>query len=198
MCLASCLRTTAAASSFQGKWPKVPFSAGANFESDYPYLLTDGIYPEWALFVKAFPQTPDQIKSKFSKLQEGARKDVERAFGVLRKRFAALRSPCMKKSYDKMCKMMDCMIHIHNFIIAWNQDHDRQDFVTVTENDLQAQEEEQAVLNPVEEEDETTEEANPVVGTEGIDRLLAFYDADAHHELRDGLVDHVRSMFAEE
>jgi hypothetical protein len=47
------------------------------------YYLTDGIYPEWAAFMKtiSLPQTNKQ--KLFAKFQEGVRKDVERAFGVL-------------------------------------------------------------------------------------------------------------------
>jgi len=46
------------------------------------YYLTDGIYPKWSTFVKAYPYPTDPKEKKFKKLQEGARKDVERAFGV--------------------------------------------------------------------------------------------------------------------
>ncbi|XP_042448221.1 uncharacterized protein LOC122032949 [Zingiber officinale] len=47
------------------------------------YYLTDGIYPEWATFVKAFRCPEDPKRRLFKERQEAARKDVERAFGVL-------------------------------------------------------------------------------------------------------------------
>ncbi|KAK1685859.1 hypothetical protein QYE76_046707 [Lolium multiflorum] len=48
------------------------------------YYLADGIYPKWATFVKTIssPVLPKEVE--FVKEQEGCRKDVERAFGVLR------------------------------------------------------------------------------------------------------------------
>ncbi|KAK1425747.1 hypothetical protein QVD17_21102 [Tagetes erecta] len=59
----------------------------------YGYYLTDGIYPKWAVFVKAYlyPTEPKEIR--FKRVQEGARKDVERAFGVLKSKWAILSRP---------------------------------------------------------------------------------------------------------
>nr|GEY83761.1 protein ALP1-like [Tanacetum cinerariifolium] len=47
------------------------------------YYLADGIYPQWATFMKSFTVANDAKHAYFKKRQEGARKDVERAFGVL-------------------------------------------------------------------------------------------------------------------
>nr|GEU33830.1 ribosomal protein [Tanacetum cinerariifolium] len=47
------------------------------------YYLADGIYPRWASFVKSFTIARDEKCAVFKRRQEGARKDVERAFGVL-------------------------------------------------------------------------------------------------------------------
>nr|GEV29209.1 hypothetical protein [Tanacetum cinerariifolium] len=47
------------------------------------YYLADGIYPEWASFVKSFTAATDSKHTYFKQHQESARKDVERAFGVL-------------------------------------------------------------------------------------------------------------------
>ncbi|GJT08769.1 ALP1-like protein [Tanacetum coccineum] len=54
---------------------------GVGFEKGY--YLADGIYPQWATFVKSFTVANDAKHSYFKKRQESARKDVERAFGVL-------------------------------------------------------------------------------------------------------------------
>ncbi|XP_071741455.1 uncharacterized protein [Rutidosis leptorrhynchoides] len=50
------------------------------------YYLTDGIYPEWATLVKSFKSKPTLEAAKFKRFQEAARKDIERAFGVLQGR----------------------------------------------------------------------------------------------------------------
>ena len=47
------------------------------------YYLADGIYPSYSTFVKIIHNPVRPAKKYFAKKQESARKDVERAFGVL-------------------------------------------------------------------------------------------------------------------
>nr|GEV98973.1 hypothetical protein [Tanacetum cinerariifolium] len=51
------------------------------------YYLADGIYPEWASFAKSFTVATDPKHTHFKHRQESARKNVERAFGVLQGRW---------------------------------------------------------------------------------------------------------------
>ena len=59
------------------------------------YYLADGIYPSWSTFVKTIRRSVISTakQSHFATMQEAQRKDVERAFGVLQKRFAIVRGP---------------------------------------------------------------------------------------------------------
>ncbi|XP_022024556.2 uncharacterized protein LOC110924885 [Helianthus annuus] len=66
-----------------GTVPKCPFYVN-NHLYKRGYYLTDEIYPTWSVFVKSFSY-PHIVKEKKFKRQHGAaRKDVERAFGVLK------------------------------------------------------------------------------------------------------------------
>ncbi|GKE83029.1 zinc finger, CCHC-type containing protein [Tanacetum coccineum] len=47
------------------------------------YYLVGGIYPAWFTFVKSFSVARDEKSLKFKRVQEAARKDIERAFEVL-------------------------------------------------------------------------------------------------------------------
>jgi hypothetical protein len=47
------------------------------------HYLVDGIYPQWATFVKAISFPQGYKRKHFATAQESARKDVERAFRVL-------------------------------------------------------------------------------------------------------------------
>ena len=47
------------------------------------YYLADGIYPDWPAFVKSVRHPMERKTQRFAAVQEGARKDIERAFGVL-------------------------------------------------------------------------------------------------------------------
>nr|GEX37264.1 putative nuclease HARBI1 [Tanacetum cinerariifolium] len=65
--------------------PVLPYVVnGVGYENGY--YLADGIYPQWSTFVKSFTVVNDAKYAYFKKRQEGARKDVERAFGVLQGR----------------------------------------------------------------------------------------------------------------
>ncbi|GJS85681.1 ALP1-like protein [Tanacetum coccineum] len=62
------------------------------------YYLVYGIYPELAPLVKTIPEPADDDHKRilFNEKQESARKDVERAFGVLKKKWAILANPSCK------------------------------------------------------------------------------------------------------
>ncbi|GJR05585.1 ALP1-like protein isoform X1 [Tanacetum coccineum] len=47
------------------------------------YYLADDIYPQWASFVKSFTVASSEKNVLYKQKQEGARKDIERDFGVL-------------------------------------------------------------------------------------------------------------------
>ncbi|GKE91022.1 ALP1-like protein, partial [Tanacetum coccineum] len=74
-----------------GSAPEIPFVAnGVTYRSGY--YLVDGIYPELAPLVKMIPEPSDDDHNRilYKQKQESARKDVERALGVLKKKWAIL------------------------------------------------------------------------------------------------------------
>ncbi|KAL7582995.1 uncharacterized protein LOC111903065 [Lactuca sativa] len=68
----------------------------------YGYYLVDGIYLEYAVFVKSFTASHGSRRKKFKRAQERARKDVERAFGVLNKRWFILKKPAAYLGEEKL------------------------------------------------------------------------------------------------
>ncbi|GJY44573.1 ALP1-like protein [Tanacetum coccineum] len=68
-----------------GRAPDVPFVAN-NVLYKRGYYLTDGIYPQWSVLIKSIknPGTHDHKRILYKTKHEAARKDVERAFGVLK------------------------------------------------------------------------------------------------------------------
>ncbi|XP_047320477.1 uncharacterized protein LOC124924489 [Impatiens glandulifera] len=65
-------------------------------------------------------QTPKE--KLFAKHQEAARKDVERAFGVLQARFAIIRKPSLAWNRDVISKIMMACIIMHNMIVEDERD----------------------------------------------------------------------------
>ena len=58
---------------------------------DWMYFLVDGVYLCWSIFVKTNHHPTTQAETKYAKRQEHVRKDIERCFGVLVKKFGILK-----------------------------------------------------------------------------------------------------------
>ncbi|XP_071700097.1 uncharacterized protein [Rutidosis leptorrhynchoides] len=96
--------------------PLAPFEVNGNQYTKGNYLA-DGIYPDWATLVKSFACPTDDPRIKFTRFQASARKDVERALGVLQGRFHILSLAARTMSVNKMRRVMDCCIILHNMIL---------------------------------------------------------------------------------
>ncbi|XP_057773379.1 uncharacterized protein LOC131021087 [Salvia miltiorrhiza] len=81
------------------------------------YYLCDGIYPEWRCFVKSPSMATNPKEARFKKMQESARKDVERAFGVLQARWGIIRCPARNWYVEHLKDIMLCCIILHNMIV---------------------------------------------------------------------------------
>ncbi|GJX01900.1 ALP1-like protein isoform X1, partial [Tanacetum coccineum] len=81
------------------------------------YYLADGIYPQWTNFVKSFMVANDTKHAYFKRRQEGARKDVERAFGVLQGRWGIIQQPARAYEVNTIRRIMYSCIIMHNMIL---------------------------------------------------------------------------------
>nr|GEU84690.1 hypothetical protein [Tanacetum cinerariifolium] len=81
------------------------------------YYLADGIYPEWASFVNSFTVATDPKHTYFKQRQESARKDVERAFGVLQGCRGLIQQPARAYEVNTLRRIMYAGIIMHNMIL---------------------------------------------------------------------------------
>ena len=147
-----------------------------------PYYLADGIYPEWAVFVKSI-RAPQSAEHKLFSEQEGARKDVECAFGILQSRFCILRQPARLYEQGDLENIMLACIILHNMIIEDEKDIEDDSF------DLN--------------EEATTSTVQPSTITQGHDpameevlqRDTEIRDREAHRQLQSDLIDHIWQKF---
>lgn len=96
--------------------PDVEFKVNGNAYT-MGYYLADGIYPDYATLIKTM-KAPSSPKEKlFAKRQEAVRKDVERAFGVLKKKFAILQIGTRLHYLEDLSNVMLACIIMHNMII---------------------------------------------------------------------------------
>ncbi|KAL6178744.1 hypothetical protein ACLB2K_050262 [Fragaria x ananassa] len=100
----------------EGRAPPVNFRVN---DHDYKmgYYLADGIYPSWSTFVKTIPYPQGEKTKNFANAQEGCRKNVERAFGVLQARFAIVKGPAHFWDCETLQKIMKACVIMHNMII---------------------------------------------------------------------------------
>jgi len=88
-----------------------------NHEYNMGYYLADGIYPSWPVFMKGVPLPQLEKHRFFSEQQASVRKDVECAFGILKKRFNILAIPGRSYSQRTLGLIMRACIILHNMII---------------------------------------------------------------------------------
>ncbi|XP_021985867.1 uncharacterized protein LOC110882077 [Helianthus annuus] len=92
------------------------YANGKHFK--YGYYLVDGIY-ECSTLIQAFSSTTNGKRKYFTKKQESTRKYIERAFGVLKKRFHLIANPVRFMTPEKI-KIMDVIytyLILHNMIL---------------------------------------------------------------------------------
>ena len=82
-----------------------------------PYWLADGVYPRWPCLVQTVSHPVTRKEKVMAECQEAARKDAERAFGVLKGKWHILDTPS-KFWYTRTMKyVMECCVILHNMMI---------------------------------------------------------------------------------
>ncbi|XP_062215061.1 uncharacterized protein LOC133915776 [Phragmites australis] len=99
-----------------GEAPKVQYSINGHHYT-MGYYLADGIYSEWATFVKPIQSVVGRKRQHFVVQQAAARKDVEQAFGVLQSRFPIVRGAARLWDQETLNNVMTAYIIMHNMII---------------------------------------------------------------------------------
>jgi len=102
----------------QGLWPPSrPQTTIAGFSLSWFYYPTDGVYPDWRVFIKTYKHPKNRKKKNFGKQQEAVRKASERLFGVLFRKYRMLRNPCSLWYTDDMANIMEVGVIMHNMTV---------------------------------------------------------------------------------
>ncbi|XP_035842621.1 putative nuclease HARBI1 isoform X2 [Helianthus annuus] len=165
----------------QGCAPPVNYTVNGH---DYTmgYYLADGIYPKCQTFVKTIPSPRGDKNKHFAKAQESARKDVERAFGVLQQRFAIIRGPSRMFKAKVLTSIMKACVILHNMIIEDERDDD--DNLNIDDDQL---------------DDDLPElsRTHTIEIMDFIQRRLHIRDSLAHHQLQEDLIEHQWLRFSQ-
>jgi hypothetical protein len=105
----------------QGRAPSVQFHINRT-KYNMGYYLADGIYLEWATIVKSITRPQNDKDRMYAQRHESARKDVERAFGVLQKCWSIIRHPTRLWEREELADIMYACVILHNMIVQDERD----------------------------------------------------------------------------
>ena len=95
----------------------VPYKIGSE-EFSKMFILVDGIYPSYSRFVKAIKQPITWQEVWFAAWQESARKDVERAFGILKSQWKFAEHKIYLLDLSKISLRMKSCLILHNVLVT--------------------------------------------------------------------------------
>jgi hypothetical protein len=121
----------------------------------------------------------------YAEKQEGARKDIERAFGVLKHRFCILKRPARLYDRNVLCDVVLACIILHNMIVE-----DEKKVEDIEEN-LDAN---VAPSSVTVQEPETCPDLNPPL-ERALENDTNLRDKRAHRQLKEDLVEHIWNKF---
>lgn len=160
--------------------PRVSYTVNGT-QYDMGYYLADGIYPEWAAFVKTIRKPQTEKHKLYAQRQEGARKDVEYAFGVLQSCFDIVNRPARLWKRNDVVNIMQACVILHNMIVE-----DEKDLVKIP-LDLNENPSATIVLPP---EVQTNDNPNPCF-VDVLNINSAIRAASTHRQLKNDLVEHI-------
>lgn len=95
----------------------VPFQvAGESFH--HSFCLTDGIYPLLSRFAKPIKQPMIWKEKRYTAWQEGARKSIERAFGILKEKFKWVENSIQLFDLQDISMRMSTCLILHNMCVS--------------------------------------------------------------------------------
>ncbi|XP_038678744.1 putative nuclease HARBI1 [Tripterygium wilfordii] len=144
--------------------------------------LTQGRAPAvdfYAIFVKTIPAPQNNKTKHFVRCQESARKDVERAFGVLQSRFVIVRGLARYLEPNTLNDIMIACVVLHNMIVE-DERHLHPQLDNNTYEDI-----EEGLPTPTVTHDRTPE------FQDFIDRHIGIRSRDVHSQLQSDLVEHL-------
>ena len=144
------------------------------------YYLADGIYLEWVVFVKSISMPISDKDKLFAQEREAKRKDIERAFGVLRRRWCILKRPARLYDRGQLERVVLACIVLHNMIVEDEKEED-------IEENLDLNETPSTVI--VDEPEFSPDDYVPFQRV--LDKDDKIRDCSAHLQLKRDLVEHI-------
>lgn len=84
------------------------------------YIIVDGGYHLWRVLQCPYKIASEEAEVWWSKALESVRKDVERTFGIMKKRFRMLKMPMLFRDMDDISYMFFTLCILHNMLLRYD------------------------------------------------------------------------------
>ena len=101
----------------EGEAGVIPFQVHDE-EFNKLFVLVDGIYPRYSRFVRGITEPISDLEKSYTGWQEAARKDIERAFGVLQCMFQWFARPIHMMNLKNIANRVGCCLILHNMCVS--------------------------------------------------------------------------------
>ena len=95
----------------------VPYHVGETILNQM-YILVDGIYPAYSRLVKGYKEPVTNQEKAFTAWQESVRKDIERAFGVLKGKWQCMERPFKHIDLPNIAARVATCLILHNMCVS--------------------------------------------------------------------------------
>jgi Plant transposon protein len=95
----------------------VPYTIG-EYVINQMFILVDGIYPQYSRLVKGYAMPITDPEKEFTKWQESARKDIERAFALLKGKWQCMERPFRHIDLPNISARVACCLILHNMCVS--------------------------------------------------------------------------------
>jgi hypothetical protein len=95
----------------------VPYEIGLE-EFIFMFILVDGIYPKYSRFVKGMKEPITRQERIMTAWQESARKDIERAFGILQAKWQWIARPIHLHNLTDISNRVAACLILHNMLVS--------------------------------------------------------------------------------
>ena len=113
-----CDRSPLLESMMDGSHDAIDFSFNIDGQKfDQLYYLVDGIYPSLSRFLATVNDPTTALDCFYAPKQEGWRKSIERAFGVLKKKFLSIGTKSVLYHREDMFYLVTATIVMHNMMV---------------------------------------------------------------------------------
>jgi Plant transposon protein len=109
--------------------PARPSTTVDDLDLTWYYFLVDSIYPRYRIFLTTYTRPSNNKEKMLARVQEGARKAVDRLFAVLFSRWYILHRPARGWHVDDVVDILTACCILHNMIIEDREDFDEESTV---------------------------------------------------------------------